>query len=131
MRELSLSRLAALALVALAALAAGACGEREFDADELVAELNAAGAELTLGPPLTGTDGVTVTSVEIAGAGPDTDGAIAILDDADAATSEFERCESAVDFTCFRAGNAVVRFSALSPEARATLTEAVRSLASG
>mgnify|MGYP000633829863 CR=1 FL=1 len=130
MRELSLSRLATLALASLA-LAIGACGEREFDADELVDELNKAGTELTLGPPLTSTDGTAVTSVEIAGAGAQTDGAIAILDDADAATVEFERCESAVDFTCFRAGNAVIRFSALPPDAKATLTEAVRSLASG
>jgi hypothetical protein len=123
-------RLLPLACVAFLTAMSVGCGEREFSAEELVEDLNAGGAELVLGAPLTGAEGVSVTTVDIEGAGEETDGAIVILDDADAATAEFERCESAVDFTCFRAGNAVIRFTALPPEGRAQLTEAVRSLAS-
>ncbi len=60
-----------------------------------------------------------------------TEGAIVVLDDAEAASAEFTRCESAVDFICFRAANAVLRFVGITPEEQARLTEAVSSLETG
>lgn len=127
----------AVAILAAAGLAAG-CGERDFDAPDLVDELNAAGAGLELGEEISATEGTTVTTVNFAEAegeephaGGDhehTEGAVVVLDDAEAASAEFTRCESAVDFICFRAANAVLRFAGITPEEQARMTAAVSSL---
>lgn len=123
----------AAALLAGAALAAG-CGEKDYDAEGLVAELNAAGAGLVLGQPLSSTEGSSVTAIDLAeggggtGGAEHTEGAIVVLDDSEAASQEFARCEGAVDFVCFRAANAVLRFSGITPEEQARITGAVSSL---
>jgi hypothetical protein len=128
---------AAVAALVVAALASG-CGEEQFDAAGLVDRLNAAGAQLQLGEPLSSTEGTTVTAINFAEAGGEpvagdehTEGAVVVLDDAEAASAEFTRCESAVDFVCFRAANAVLRFSGITPDEQARLTEAVSSLETG
>ena len=123
-------------MVGFALLAAGAgCGEREFEEEELVEELNAAGAGLVLGEALpVGTEGIAIRSIafEHAEEGGDSqthaDGAITVTADSEAALAEFERCEATVDFTCFRAANVVLRFTGLDPADRTRLTEALRSL---
>ena len=131
----------ALAPGLLAALALSGCGEKTYSPDEVVAELNAAGAQLEIGQPLTGsseqeTEIVTVTFAEegepeagvIDAHGA---GAIVVVDDAELAGEEFDRCEAAVDFTCFRVANAVLRFTGISPDEQADLTAAIRSLETG
>ncbi|HKJ35757.1 MAG TPA: hypothetical protein VKA36_04245, partial [Solirubrobacterales bacterium] len=78
---------AMLLSLATALLIAGCGGERNFDAEEAVAELNAAGASLALGDPLTSSETVgevttlAFTGGEEAGAGAQGAGAIVILDD--------------------------------------------------
>ncbi len=131
---------AATAALVAAALISG-CGEEQFDAEGLVTQLNEAGAQLELGEQLSGSAGATVTTVNFAepegeeehsgGDHEHTEGAVVVLEHAEAASAEFTRCESAVDFTCFRAGNAVLRFVAITPEEQARLIEAVRSLETG
>jgi hypothetical protein len=128
-------RLARVGLAALVCATLAGCGEREFDDQELIEELNAAGAGLVLGEPLpVTTDGVAVTTVSFeepadAAAGDvHGAGALAVMDDEEAASAEFARCESAVDFTCFRAANAVLRFAGITPDERARLTAAMQSL---
>lgn len=127
----------AVAALVAASLTAG-CGEKEYDAAGIVGDLNEAGASLELGDELTGAEGTTVTTVNFAEtegeephAGGDhehTEGAIVVLEGEEAASAEFTRCESAVDFICFRAANAVLRFAGITPEERARLTAAVSSL---
>jgi hypothetical protein len=123
-------------LVVLGCAALIGCGERQFDEQELVEELNAAGAGLVLGEPLPSTsDDVTVTTVEFDEAHEEEEaghshggGAVAIVENEEAAVAEFERCQSAIDFTCFRVGNAVLRFVGITPEEQTALTSAMRSL---
>ena len=55
-------------------------------------------------------------------------GALVILADADAAEAEFDRCQAAVDFTCYRAANAVLRFTAMTQEEQQRVTAAVQAI---
>ena len=127
---------AALALTIAAALPIACGGERDFDAQTLVSELNDAGAGLTLGPPLDSGAAseaeVTVLGFSDAGEpGSGTSqgsGAIVILDDADQARSEFERCEAAVSFVCFRAANVVLRFAGMDTAQRGRVSAALTDL---
>jgi hypothetical protein len=140
---------AVLAVVLSIALLAG-CGEEErrFDAESVIAELNAGGAGLELGEPLTVTEeDVEVRSVELIeaeaepGAEP-SDGdedehghahgaaAVVILADSEKGLAEFQRCETAPAFICFRAANAVLRFTEITPEEQARISAAFVSLQS-
>jgi len=128
---------AILLSLATALLISSCGGERSFDAEEAVAELNTAGASLALGDPLTSSETVgEVTTVTFTGGeGPiDGDahgaGAIVILDDTETARAEFARCESAVSFVCFRAANAVLRFSQISPSEQTQISAALQALES-
>lgn len=118
----------------VAVLVISGCG-REFEAEEVIAELNERGTDLTLGEALPDTEpGVELTVVAFADDAQPLDGhshgtgAVAILDDEEAAEAEFARCESAISFVCFRAGNAVLRFSSISPPEQQQLTSALEAL---
>lgn len=136
-----------IALATLSLLAAAGCGgERRFSAEEFVAELGDAGAPLVLGAVITtDQEGNEVHTVEFAeqapsatGAGVDrgaahggASGTLLALDDADLASAEFERCETAPALTCFRAANVVLRFEGLEGSDRARLVVALEALESG
>lgn len=122
-------------LALLAALSASACGSDDdgFDAESLVATLNEAGAGLSLGERLTTTDeGDEVRALAFAAGAPANssraDGAIVVLGDEDAARDEFARCESAISFVCFRAANAVLRFSGIDGRERRRLSAALQRI---
>jgi hypothetical protein len=123
-------------IVVLACAAFAGCGERKFEDEELIDELNAAGAGLLLGESLPATsDDVAVTTVSFMspaahdpGPHEHAAGAVAISADEDAAVEAFDQCQAAVDFTCFRAGNAVIRFTGITPDEQARLTAALQSL---
>jgi len=131
-----LSALAALTMTAaLLPIAAGCGGETTFDAESVVADLNDAGAGLTLGETLPATTGGVDVRVVTFGSAPGVPtgdelgaGAVVILDDVAAAESEFERCQQAVDFTCYRAANAVLRFTAMTEDEQARVTAAVQAI---
>jgi hypothetical protein len=55
-------------------------------------------------------------------------GVVLILDGTDAARQEYARCESAISFICFRAANAVLRFSSITPAEQRRITAAVAAL---
>ena len=110
---------AVVVVLAISAMA-GCSGERGYDAEGVVSDLNAVGAGLVLGESLPSIDeDVEVRVVGFAGAkssGPGVEeaaGAVVILGDADQARAEFTRCESAISFVCFRAANTVLRFTGL------------------
>lgn len=109
-------------------------GERVFEPEELVTELNGAGAELKLGPVLTtNQDGLDVTSIFVAspsGQGDLGAGTMLLLESSEAASAEFTRCEAAPSLTCYRAANGVLRFEELVPEGQAQVEAAVRAIAS-
>lgn len=118
-----------------AALLLGACGsgERRFDAEGFVAELNGAGAGLELGEPLeSGAADAEVRVVGFESAGrrssQQSSGAVVVLEDAEAARTEFERCESAISFVCFRAANVVLRFAGISAVEQRRLSAALTEL---
>lgn len=115
----------------LLALSCG--GERSFDAEELVAELDAAGAELELGETLPNDqEGTEVRVISLPGSGQGeeaTAGTVVILSGADTAAAEFQRCQSAVSFVCFRAANAVLRFTNIRPEQEARVSAALEMIA--
>lgn len=127
---------AGLALAVGLVLPVAGCGsgERDFDAAGVVEELNQAGAGLELGEALPSTDDVEVTTLGFTEAGAGEighehgAGAVVILDDAEAARAEFARCESAISFICFRAANAVLRFSEISAAEQERIATALRSL---
>ena len=131
-----LSALAVLTVTAaLPLLAAGCGGETTFDAESVVADLNDAGAGLTLGETLPATTGGVDVRVVTFGSAPGVPagdelgaGAVVILDDVAAAQSEFDRCQDAVDFTCYRAANAVLRFTAMTEDEQARVTAAVQAI---
>ena len=120
-----------------------ACGgERTFTAQEFIDEMNDNGAALALGPVLTtNSDGVDIYSVSLTEistgvgsppkpvpAGTPGNGSMLILDGADAARSEFARCEQSPELTCFRAANAVLRFQALQGGDQARITTAIEAI---
>lgn len=129
------------ALATLLALLLAACGgERSFEPAEFVDAANREGANLVLGDPLTSTqEGVDIFAVHFAGEAsePAADdhaaggGSMVVAEDAETATGEFERCESAVTLTCYRAANVVLYFDAESTDRRvAAVAAAIRALAS-
>jgi hypothetical protein len=130
------SRLAVAATMSIALLAGlvGACGDDEttFTGDELVAEVNANGAGVQLGEPLTtAQEDLELYALRLRGSGAAPGvapgdpgsapvdvhggGTLTIAKDADAALTEYERCESAVSLICFRAANAVLAFEGAVP----------------
>lgn len=131
-------RLLPLLLIVAAVAATDGCGsgEREFDAESVVAELNAGGAGLELGAALASDQGekeIHALLLDGGGSGPGDEmpaGAVVIAENPESAEDEFSRCESAVSFICFRAANAVFRFSNISLEQEARITAALRSLQS-
>lgn len=119
-------------------------GERDFDAASVTDELNDAGAGIVLGEPLpVTTEGVEVRAITLDhtedAAGTEGDsahehgvaGALVVLEDSEAAEAEFARCESAIDFACFRAANTVLRFTGMSPVDQQLMSESVSALESG
>lgn len=130
-----------LVVVALLALALGACGgDRTFDDEELITELNAAGAELALGETLTETDeGVPVRTVSfltpsgeppVPGEAGHGAGNMVLLDGEEEARAEFERCEATATLVCYRIANAVLRFLTITETEKARLNSAVAALQS-
>jgi hypothetical protein len=112
-------------LAILFALLVAACGgERTFEPDEFVGAANEKGAGLVLGEQLTSIEeGVDVYALSFADAATaqatgdeehehGTGGSMIVTDDAESATAEFERCETAVSLTCYRAANVVLYFNA-------------------
>lgn len=123
---------AALA-IALAGLLAACGSERKFDAVSITAELNDAGAGVELGETLPASaDGVEIHELNLDHAKEPGHvhgtGALLVLDDAEAAEEEFARCESAVDFTCFRAANIVIRFIGMSPVDQQLISDSVSAI---
>ena len=126
----------------LAAMLASCGGERTFTAQEFIDEMNAHGAALALGPVLTtNPEGVDIYSVSLTelstgvGSAPEPvaegapgSGSMLILGDADAARSEFSRCEQSPELTCFRAANAVLRFQALGGGDQARIVTAIQAI---
>jgi hypothetical protein len=130
----------ALVLIALITLLAAGCGEREFEPDEFVDAANAEGAGLVLGDSLTSiTEDVEVFAISFAeenrpepggehehGGG----GSLIVTADADSAREEFERCQSTVTLTCYRAANVVLYFDAPPEDEHvARVDAAIRALA--
>jgi len=122
------------ATTAATALLLAGCGsgERVFEPEELVTELNGSGANIKLGPILTtNPDGVDVTSVFVAdpaGQGDLGAGTMVLLEDTEAARDEFARCESTPSLICFRAANGVLRFEELLPAGQAQVEVALREI---
>lgn len=120
-------RLLSLGVIALALAGCGS-GERVFDPIELVSELNANGAGLTLGGALsTSQENATVMALSFGGGG---NGAVTTMADADEARDELARCEGAVSFTCFRIANGVIRFEGIRPRDQTRLSLAMMELES-
>ena len=125
------------ALIACLATVAG-CGSTTFTAEELVAELNAHGAEVALGEPLAAEGAVEIHSLELGDPAEDGDdhahaggGSLMIAEDDESALAEYQRCESAASLLCFRAANAVLLLEdSVQRDDLARLESAVRSLAS-
>jgi hypothetical protein len=126
------------------ALFAAACGgERSFEPEEFVDQANAEGASLVLGEQLTtieeGVDVFAISFAEEKGhereQEPDgqshSGGSMIVTSDSEAATEEFQRCETAVTLTCYRAANVVLYFDVEpSDEQVAKVDAAIRALAS-
>lgn len=139
-------RVAGLAALLLTPIALAACGEREFDAHEFVAEANANGAGLELGDPLLSSrDETKIYAVEVkptaatgetgdaaGGNHEHTGGSLIVAPDVEAGEEEYERCEGAVTIVCYRAANVVLALEgeAQSPEL-VGVDGAIRALANG
>lgn len=139
----------ALAACAAAGVGVAGCGsDARYDAESFAAELSEAGTPLELGEPLqSDTEGVEIHAVTLEegsekgeeahpgdehGATEDHEhgaGAVSITPSEEAGRAEFLRCETAVSLICFRAANAVLRFSSLTPEEQAGLSESLMRLA--
>lgn len=127
----------------IGAFALSACGgERTFSAQDFIDEMNDHGAALALGPVLTtNPDGVDIYSISLTelstgvGSPPQAvpegvpgSGSMLILDDADGARSEFDRCEQSPELTCFRAANAILRLQALEGADQARIVTAIEAI---
>jgi hypothetical protein len=126
-----------------------ACGDdTTFTAEELVAEVNANGAGVRLGEPLTTSqEDLELYALRLAGGGapgvaagdPGSapvdahgGGTLTITSSDDAALAEYERCESAASLVCYRAANAVLIFEGAVPnQDLARIEAAVRAMAEG
>jgi hypothetical protein len=136
-------RAASLAVTALAITASlAACGDDQtYTADELVSQLNDHGAGLELGEDLPfSREGLEVHALRFAAdpsaplpAGGEEEGgsgSLTITEDADAGLAEFQRCEGAGAFVCFRADNAVLIFEdELGSGQRSRLASALSAIA--
>jgi hypothetical protein len=137
------------AATVLAAAALAACGsDATFTAQELVDEVNAHGAGVRLGEPLSTTQpDIELYAIRLEGeagasASPATGessaptdvhaaGSLTIAKDDDAALAEYGRCETAVSLLCFRAANTVLILEDTIPSADiARVEDAVRDLES-
>ena len=120
---------------ALLALFVGACGgERTFEADEFVSELNQHGGGLELGEPLSSSDPAQeIRAVELASSATQVHGggSMVVTEEIAAGEAEYQRCESAASLICYRAANVVLRLEEVSPEQQAQLERAFRDLESG
>lgn len=143
MRRAGASPPAALAALGLGVVLLAACGEREFDAAEFVAEANERGAGIELGEPLlSAREGTEVYGFDLepqgtagaedhGGGHEHAGGSLIVTADADAGRAELERCQGAVTLACYRAANVVLAVEGEpgSPEL-AGLDAAIRALAS-
>ena len=121
-------------------LVVSACGagSREFTASQLVGELNDNGAPLQLEGPLhSEQESVEVYELSISTLDPPTAGGhaesgatVIIADDEGIATTEFERCESAVSLICFRIANGVLILSDDEPATLSKIEAAVQAMES-
>ena len=114
----------AVLAILLTLLVAACGGERTFAPDEFVDAANEEGAGLVLGEQLTSIEeGVDVYALSFADEataqatgdeehGHGTGGSMIVTDDGESAITEFERCETAVSLTCYRAANVVLYFNA-------------------
>jgi hypothetical protein len=131
----------AVLAVLLALLVAACGGERTFEPGEFVDAANEEGAGLVLGEQLTSIEeGVDVYALSFTGEatapatgedehGHGTGGSMIVTDDAETAMAEFERCESAVSLTCYRASNVVLYFNAAPTDEHVVPVEAaIRAL---
>jgi hypothetical protein len=112
-------------LIAIAVTSCG--GERTFDAHELVDELNDEGARVKLGATLSSSQDLDLFAVSFAGEA----GTLAIAEEADAAESEYDRCEDAATLTCYRVANAALYFELPPDDPKlAAVDAAIRALGS-
>jgi hypothetical protein len=128
-------RRATLLLLGGPLLALGGCsGERNFDAEAIVEEMNAQGTALEVGERLPSTEsGVEVRVIEVGGDEPSpaeatAAGTVVVLDDAETARAEFGRCQAAISFICFRAANVVLRFTNLDRAQQEQVSAALRAI---
>jgi hypothetical protein len=128
------ARALATALVCVIALALGSCGgERTFEADEFVEDVNEHGAGVELGEPLSSAEtGHEIFAVELAASATQVHGggSLVVTGDSEEAQAEHARCESAASLTCYRAANVVLRLEEVSPDQRAKLDQAFTELES-
>lgn len=147
--------LPALAAAALLATGVGACGDDEnsatFTAAGFVQAVNREGAGLALGEQLPSTatsyevfsatftehpGGVEDAREEEQGHRAEGNGhahgrvvSLVVTASDEAAIAEYERCESALSLTCFRAANVVAYMEAEDPHLVERLAEAIKRLA--
>jgi hypothetical protein len=134
-------------LATAVALASGCGGGDTFDAEEFVAAVNEEGANLVLGDELhTEQPEVETYQVRFARVATGQDeaqegapsaadahgaGSLIVTPDEETAQAEYDRCEAALSFTCFRAANVALFMTGTIPlEDLASLEEAFRGLAS-
>ena len=129
----------ALIAAALTATAISGCGgERTFEPEEFVDEIDENGGELVLGEVLTTReDGVDIHVLRSSAeedtqlSGQSGSATMLVLGDAGDAEDEFERCESAPVLTCFRVANVVLRFEDMDAADRARIVGAVEAMGTG
>ena len=121
----------AAACAALTLLAAGCGGERTFDAEEFVSELNEHGAGIELAEPLSSQDPAQeIHAVALASSATQVHGggSLSVSEDIAAAEAEHGRCESAATLICYRASNVVLRLEEVSPAQQEQIESAFRAL---
>lgn len=136
-----LARIVALFAAFLALAGAGCGGERTFTPQGFIDDMNGHGAALALGDVLTtNPDGIDVWAVSLTNLAPSATGegatpevaptaaTLLVFADADAARTEFDRCDGAPSLTCFRAANAVLRVEDIEPSDQARLTTAIEAI---
>lgn len=129
------------ALLATVVIGFAGCGEKDFSAEDFVAEANENGATLELGGDLV-TDDESKDLYELqlrplngqaaAGAGSHAHpgGSLAVYDDGSGAEKGVTECEAAADLLCYRAGNVVIVLEgeAIAPE-QVALAAAIQKMA--
>lgn len=102
----------------------------------MVAEFNAnalSNASLTLGQELIATAAapgeVFALDLEVPGDfGTSGGGSLVVLDDAEEALIEFNRCESSATLVCYRAANIVLRFEELDPNGQSAVARTLQAV---